>query len=118
VIGKVTLSTVNGDMLTLTGFLSRLKALIPSRLGATDSGVKMNQLGYLYFNKRTSTRPMSGSCIQRDGIALAKGLSTLRGGGDILALSLHDWGRRVESIFQLYPSICLTEGKHGKPQSV
>jgi hypothetical protein len=37
---------------------------------------------------------MSGSWTQRDGIALAEGLSDF-GGGIILAEGLHDWGMRA-----------------------
>jgi hypothetical protein len=42
---------------------------------------------------------MSGRWTQREGIALAEGLSDFGGGGIILAVGLHDWGKRAVSLF-------------------
>jgi hypothetical protein len=41
---------------------------------------------------------MSGSWTQRDGVALAEGLSDF-GEGIILAEGLHDWGMRAVPLF-------------------
>jgi hypothetical protein len=42
---------------------------------------------------------MSGSWTQRDGIALAEGLSDFGGGGIISAEGFHDWGMRAVPLF-------------------
>jgi hypothetical protein len=67
-------------MLTLPGLLSCLKALTCSDyVWAIATGGNMNTSGNLSFTGGGLVAWMSGSSKQRDGIALAEGLSNLEG---------------------------------------
>jgi hypothetical protein len=103
-------------VLTLTGYLSRGKALTHS-----DQGLLL-LVGDCTIRQRVLWEKDSGWLVLsglNPEILWSLWLMASATWWEITsAEGLHDWGRRAVPLFKLYPGICLTtEEKHGKPQS-